>query len=370
MVDSAATASRLRLGQLTLGLVLAVFVLMSLAFVHEVLSVQPAGIDFAPLWAGGRAALRAPGRLYDFGYVSGLQGWPLGHDHPRPFVYPPSALIVFAPFAIIPYWPSYALWLVLTGAAFLVSGLKAGAPWWFVLLPWVTFCALCGQVSFLLGALILSGLRLTQARPILAGLLFGAAAAIKPQFLLLLPFALLAEARWRSLAATAASGLLLCGASAALWGPAPWREWIAALPRFQAVVFANPALLRNAVTPYAALVQHGLPGAWAFTLAPAAALWVWLAFRRGAEIAERLIALVGGALLISPYAMNYDMALFAPATGIYLARTSERRWPFYAAAAYAQSRGFGIGLLTLAPALALPAIRRLRRPRPSSNPNP
>ncbi|HSV02566.1 MAG TPA: glycosyltransferase family 87 protein [Phenylobacterium sp.] len=373
MSDSAAVAAtpvQTLVQRLALGLLAAVLAAMSLGFVREVLSVQPAGIDFAPLWAGGRAALHAPARLYDFDYVSTLQGWPLGRDHPRPFVYPPSALVVFAPLALIPYWPAFGLWLVLTGAAFLWSGLKAGAPWWFLLLPWVTFCALCGQVSFLLGALILAGLRLTAPRPILAGLLFGAAAGVKPQLLLLLPIALAAEARWRTILATAATGLILMLASAAVWGLAPWRSWIGALPRFQAVVFANPSLLRNAVTPYAALVQHGLPGAWAFTLAPAAALWVWSSFRRREDIAERLIALIGGALLISPYAMNYDMALFAPATGIYLARTHERRWPLYALAAYGQSRGFGVGLLTLLPALALPALRRLRFKTPSSIPNP
>ena len=358
MSDSARPSIRTRLMGLALVALLLWFVRLDLDWL-AILKVQPLGIDFAPLWAGARTAASAPGRLYDFDYLSAMQGWPLGHDHPRPFVYPPSALPVFAPFALLPYPLAYGAWTTFTGAAYVWAARRAGAPWWFVLLPWVSFTVICGQTTFLLGALVLGGLILAERRPAAAGLAFGIAAAIKPQGLVLLPIALIAQGRWRTLAWTAASGLALCLASAAIWGLQPWRDWIAALPRFQAVVMANPGLVRNALTPYAALAQRGAPAAWAFALAPLAALWVWLAFRRGGDIADRLIALVGGGLLISPYAMNYEMALLAPAAGVYLARTSDWRWPLYALAAYAQSRSFGIGVLTLLPALSLPFLRRL-----------
>src|SRR5476651_2653990 len=62
------------------------------------LRVQAAGADFSCFWAGGRAALTAPRQLYDFDYISGLQGWPLGRGALRPYIYPPSALAVFIPF--------------------------------------------------------------------------------------------------------------------------------------------------------------------------------------------------------------------------------------------------------------------------------
>src|SRR5258707_954210 len=56
---------------------------------------QAAGADFSCFWAGATAALHAPARLYDFSYVTGLQGWPLGPESLRPYIYPPSALFLF-----------------------------------------------------------------------------------------------------------------------------------------------------------------------------------------------------------------------------------------------------------------------------------
>src|ERR1700712_5227534 len=66
------------------------------------LSSQAAGADFSCFWAGVQAALHAPSRLYDFDYISGLQGWPQGRQSVRPFIYPPSALAVFLPFGLAP----------------------------------------------------------------------------------------------------------------------------------------------------------------------------------------------------------------------------------------------------------------------------
>lgn len=337
-----------------LGL-LAAFAVVS-AGMAQLLLHQPAGVDFSCFWAGARAALAGPDRLYDFGYITGLQGWPLGPGALRPYIYPPSALLVFVPFALVPYWIGYALWVLATGGLFLAAGLKAGARWWLVLLPPVALVAVCGQVTFLIGGLVLAGLALRDRR-ILAGVLFGVAAAIKPQLLVLLPFALLAEARWRTAAATGATGLALCAASAGIWGLQPWLDWIGALGRFRHVIFDNPALVADAVTPYAFLQTQGLDGALAFLLAPAAAAWVWLTFRRTPHLPDRLIALLGGALLVSPYAMNYELALFAPAVAVYLARTGRRAWPVYALASVAwfAAPPFA-GLLAV---LSFPLVRRL-----------
>jgi len=338
--------------------VLIVFALLSAATL-QLLKLQAAGVDFAGLWAGGKAAITDPGRIYDFRYVSQLQGWPLGPDRLRPYVYPPSALLLFTPFALAPWSVSYALWTALTGGFFWWAGVRAGAPKWFVLVPWVAFAAFCGQATFLLGGLVMSALALDEERPIVAGVLFGLAAAVKPQLLMLLPLALMAQGRWRTILATGATGLALCALSAALWGLAPWFEWLGALPRFEHLVSHARLLVANSITPYAALVYWRESGAWALLLAPAAAAWVWFTFRRSADMAERIIALFGGAFLISPYAMNYELALFAPATAIYLARTRDRAWPGYVAAAIGQAVVLHPAFLSLAMTLSPPFLRRL-----------
>jgi hypothetical protein len=353
---SAATL-RARLTNPALLAVLVAFAVLSLGTL-QLLRLQPAGVDFAGLWAGGKAAITDIGRLYDFRYVSELQQWPLGVGRLRPYAYPPSALLLFTPFALAPWHLSYVIWTLLTGAFFAWSGIRAGAPKWFVLIPWVTFAAFCGQATFLLGGLVMTALALTEA-PILAGVLFGVAAAVKPQLLMLLPLALIAEARWRTLVATGVTGLALCAVSAALWGLTPWFEWLDALPRFEHLVSHARGLVANAITPYAALTYWGQDGGWSLLLAPLAAAWVWFTFRRGGDLADRLIALFGGAFLISPYAMNYELALFAPATAIYLARTTDRRWPGYVLAAIAQAMVIHPAFISLAVTLTLPLQKAL-----------
>lgn|GEM_PF-932265 len=321
---------------------------------------QAPGADYSCFWAGAKTALSDPARIYDFDHNTAVQGWPLGPGRVRPYVYPPTALLLFAPFALPAYWTGYGLWVAVTGLLFLWAARRIGAPWPLVLLmPAVALVAFCGQVTFLIGGLVLGGLSLRR-RPILAGLLFGLAAVVKPQFMVLVPLALLAEGRWRTLIAAGATGALLALATLLVWGPQIWLDWLAALPRFNALIFHDRGLTEDAITPYAALVSTGHAGAWALLLAPAAAALVWFGFRRTPDLADRSLLLFGATTLVTPYAMNYELALFAPGVAVYLSRLCDPRWTKYAAAA------LGYVLLPWAfpsvlPALAL-ALAPLLRP--------
>jgi hypothetical protein len=315
--------------------------------------IQAAGADFSCFWAGAKAALDAPARIYDFHYVSELQGWPLGPGRLRPFIYPPSGLLLFAPLAAAPYWVGYGAWVAATLLLFLWAARRIGAPWWMILLaPTVSLVVYTGQVTFLVGGLVLGGLSLRE-RPLAAGVLFGLAAAVKPQFLLLVPVALAAEGRWRTLLAAGSTGLALCLAAALVWGAQLWLDWLAALARFNRVIFDDPALVADAVTPYAALVAGGHRGAWAWLLAPFAAWLVWAGFRRTRDLADRGLLLFGATLLVTPYAMNYELALFAPGLAVYLQRLRSPLWPRYAAAALGHFM-LPWGLASVLPPLALP----------------
>jgi hypothetical protein len=358
MSRPAASSIHHRIAPAVLIGVLIVFAILSVAR-FQLIKIQPAGVDFAGLWAGGKAAITDLGRIYDFRYVSQLQGWPLGPDRLRPYVYPPSALLLFTPFALAPWSISYAVWTVLTGGFFWWAGVRAGAPKWFVLVPWVAFAAFCGQATFLLGGLVMAAFAVEDERPIAAGILFGLAACVKPQLLMLLPLALIAEARWRTIVATGVTGAVVCVLATAIWGLTPWFEWLQALPRFEQLVSHARLLVANAITPYSALVYWRQTGTWALLLAPAAAAWVWFTFRKGGDMADRLIALFGGAFLISPYAMNYELALFAPATAIYLARSTDRRWPAYIAAAIGQVIVIHPAFISLAITLTPPFVKRI-----------
>lgn len=262
--------------------------------------IQAPGADYSCFWAGAKTALSDPARIYDFQHNTALQGWPLGAGRLRPYIYPPTALFLFAPFTLPAYWTGFVLWVTLTGCLFLWAATRIGAPWWMVALaPAVALVADCGQVTFLMGGLVLAGLALRD-RPILAGLLFGVAASIKPQFMMLVPIALAAEGRWRTLVAAGLTGLALCLAATLAWGPQVWLDWLAALPRFNALIFHDRGLTEDAITPYAALVSTGRRGAWAFLLAPAAAALVWAGFRRTRDLADRSLLLFGATVLVTP----------------------------------------------------------------------
>jgi hypothetical protein len=339
---------------LLIVLLAALAAVSGLTIVHD-LGAQPAGLDFLALWAGGRTALTEPGRIYDFAHVTAVQGLLLPPQVLRPYVNPPSALLLLAPLARLPFGAAYAVLMLASLATLLAGARRIGAPWWLVVLPMVPFAVFCGQVTLLIVGLVLLGLSLRE-RPWLAGLCFAIAGVIKPQVLVLLPLALAAQGAWLTILATGVVALALCGLSAVLFGLQAWLDWLAAVSRFSGVVMADRALLDDMVTPHAWLVAHGWNGACAWLLAPLAVWGVWAAFRHDAPWPDRLIALLGGALLLSPYAMNYELALLAPAVAAYLARTGDRLWMAYAGLAALYAMNGMTGALALLAALALPLV--------------
>jgi hypothetical protein len=296
------------------------------------LKVQILGADFSCFWAGAKTAIAAPAHLYDFKHITDVQGWPLGPRDIRPYIYPPSALFVFLPFSFGGYLADFTAWIMVTGALYLWGATRAGSPWWVALSPCALLVLDCGQAPFVMGGLVIGAFAILDRRPTLAGVLLGVAACIKPQIVLLAPIALVAQGRWRTLITTGITGLVLCLASAALWGVEAWIDWLAAIGRFKDYVAANRGLIMTGSTPYAWLKHSGFNGAWAYLLAPLSVAAVWFSFRLRAPIEDRLIALFGGILLITPYAMNYEYAMLAPSVAIYLSRIRDVRWPAYALA--------------------------------------
>jgi hypothetical protein len=346
--------------------VLLLFLFVDAMTFKAMIAVQPLGVDWSPLWAGWRVGSADPSSLYDFARITAAQEPLIGRvSGCRPFVYPPSALLVFAPFAFAPIALSYAAWVLATGALYVAAARKIGAQWWLLLLmPPVFFAALVGQTSLLLGGMILLGLHFLEKRPQLAGIILGVATAIKPQLMLLLPLALLLSKSWRAMFFWAASGAIMVLAATALLGTTVWLDWIAALGRFQAFFEGSDSLVRNAITPYAAAQRLGIasPAVIATVAVPALA-GIWWTFGRGSCVARRLIALVGGALLISPYAMNYELALLAPAIAAGAGKDLRR---VSLLLVVGLSASFGFGLAGLAAAMfslaAGPPVPKPERP--------
>jgi hypothetical protein len=306
---------------------------------ETILSAQPLGIDFLPMWAAAHEAfLHHPDRIYDFAKLTAVQQ-PLLDGFPgfRPFVYPPPALLVFAPFGLLRFGLANAIWtavglaLILGTTASQLKSPRLLVLAAMVLSPASVLVLITGQVTFLMATLAVTGLLSLKQRPLLAGVLFGLACAIKPQSLVLLPVALVATGQWRAVLAAGATAALAVAASIGMLGVHAWVEWLAALQRFQDWVMNSGGFQKGMITPTALGITLRLDAAglatWRLGFAIGAVAMVWHVFRKTEDPARRLTALMGGSLFISPYAMHYDAALLAPAAALMLThRSSPGQW--------------------------------------------
>ncbi|MFI4973007.1 MAG: glycosyltransferase family 87 protein [Caulobacterales bacterium] len=321
-----------------LAVMVAVLSWLAVDHTQHLLDKQPLGIDFLPMWAAAHEAFAHPSRVYDFVALTRFQH-PLlaGFRGLRPFVYPPSGLLVFAPFGSLPFVVANALWtgasllLLLAAMAPLVKSARMLVLLLLVVSPASVLVMVTGQTTFLIATLVLVAMLNLRDRPILAGLLLGFAAAIKPPVLVLLPLALIAARQWRALLMAGATAAAVGLVSVAVFGVQAWLEWMAAMPRFERFIMHTPGLLRGVITPTGLGVSLGLHGdalmAWRAAFVVIGAVMVWVVFRRTEDPARRLAALLGGSLFVTPYAMHYDAALLAPAAVMLLAyRSSPGAW--------------------------------------------
>jgi hypothetical protein len=221
-----------------------------------------------------------------------------------------------------------------------------------LLMPAWIVAALSGQVSLLVGALIIAGI--TTRSPVLAGLCFAAGGLIKPQTLIALPLALLAAREWRVAAWTGASALAFLALSMSLVGSKPWTDWLLALPAFQDIL-ASRGIDRMGVGAAALAIRFNQPSIYYAGIVLGLAC-AWAAFRRDDKL-DRYAALVCSAALISPYMLHYDLAgLGAIAVALMV---DKRRTPLtWLGAALAISYVLApLGIMLLAVALLRPRLQ-------------
>jgi len=174
----------------------------------------------------------------------------------------------------------------------------------------------------------MGGFGLLPRRPVLAGALLGAL-TYKPQLWLMVPVALIAGRHWKALAGAAASALLLAAASAAIFGIAPWQQWLAVMTRPSELFVQWSAIARlngQSLFTYAALLGAPAPLAnaiQALGIAGAAAA-VWWCYRRPMAREAQLAVLFAATLLAAPHVIDYDALLLGLAAALVFARGLER----------------------------------------------
>jgi hypothetical protein len=248
--------------------------------------------------------------------------------HPA-FHYPPTFLLLLVPFGALGFVVSYALAQVLTFSA-LVCAVKRFTgqtrQFWFyaaslLACPASSNNVMSGQNMFLIATLYVVGFGLLDAQPLLAGAVIGIA-SFKPQFALMVPFALLGTRNWRALAGAVGSALLLALVSVLVLGWGIWEQWFALMlhPRHDVAytgidwgrmwddsVFTIATLL-GASKVVANVIQASA------TLAAAAS--VFIAYRRPMANDLRFAVFLAASIVGSPHVSPYDMILLAYAATI------------------------------------------------------
>jgi hypothetical protein len=185
-----------------------------------------------------------------------------------------------------------------------------------------------GQNGFLTAALFAAALALLDTRPWLAGLCFGLV-AFKPQFGVLIPFVLAVDGRWRSFLAAAATVLALAALSASLFGVQIWPGFFSAASQARQVILeANGVGYNKMISVFSWLRLWHLPLTVAYAgqvivaiLVISASLRLW---RADADRRLKGAALCVGTLLSTPFALDYDLMILAPAILLIIAYMIEK----------------------------------------------
>ena len=266
-------------------------------------------------------------------YLNQSYGWWLSTPLPfRPWVYPPSYLLLILPFGAVGLVASYALFQAITAAALvavLVIGNKAASSRVIaacaILCPAAAITVVDGQNSFLIAALLVAGIRLLRERPLLAGLVLGVL-TIKPQFALLVPIGLIAGRHWSALALTAVSALGLAAASAMVFGLDSWSVWLqqtlASLTSPDPEWIAYGRIWGNSVWTCATLLGAGPALASLLQLAALGISFaaVGIAFWQTRRADVRLAVLLTATILAAPHWSAYDAVLITLAASFWVAR--------------------------------------------------
>jgi alpha-1,2-mannosyltransferase len=292
-------------------------------------AARPLGTDFSNVYAAGKWVLEgrpeapfSPALQHEmekriFGTGTPFYGW-----H-----YPPVFLGVVALLAMMPYLLALFAWQAATLALYLWV-MRAILPMPGAWLPALAFPAVLINIShghngFLSAALLGGGLVLLDRRPQLAGVLFGLL-VYKPQFGAMIPVALAGGRRWRTFVAAALTVIALVLLSWLAFGGGAWVAFRDSLEFTRTVVLEQGGTgFHKIQSPFAAFRLIGAPVVVAYAAQGAAictvAVLLFILWRSEIAFALKAAALLIGALIATPYVLDYDLMVMAPAIAFFAA---------------------------------------------------
>ena len=358
---------------------------------------KPIGTDFSSFYAAGSLVLEGrAGDVYDmaahlareqqiFGTTTPYYGW----------LYPPLFLLVATPLALLPYPLALTVW---QGASFVfylgvIAAIlrnprhrsSAIARIWLPVaaaFPAVFVNLGHGQNGFLTAGLLGAALLALPRRPIISGILFGLL-AYKPQFGLLIPFALLAGAQWRAIIAAGVTVLALAAVTTLAFGPEIWWTFAASTETARNLLLEQGDVgFEKLQSVFAAIRMWGGGISLAYAVQAAASFtaiggvaWMW---RASGDRDLKSALLMIAALLGSPHVLDYDLTILGPAIAFIVASSYVNGFRDYdisvmaaawiaplVARAVAGATGLPIGLIAIAALYAL-VMRRATHARDRS----
>lgn len=290
---------------------------------------RPLGTDFSSFYAAGSLALQGKAAdAYSLPLHFAREQQIFGADTPYyAWLYPPSFLVVVAPLALLPYPLALAAWQTASFALYLGAidlvlrrrqQPRPGDGLW--LLAAAAFPATLinfghGQNGFLTAGLLCTALLALPSRPLLAGLLLGLL-SYKPQFGLVIPFALIAGGQWRALVAAAFTVLALVTTTGLSFGPDAWAGFLAASETSRRILLEQGGVgFEKLQSVFAAVRLWGGSVALAYTAqavvtgtAVCCVAWIW---RSDCAFDLKAALLAIATLLASPHVLDYDLVVLA-----------------------------------------------------------
>lgn len=278
----------------------------------------PLGRDFVTFWAASALTLAgAPEAVFDLARLHAAEMAAVGAPIPKTaWHYPPTFLLAILPLAAMPYVTALAAWLLVPVIAFwailrrMFDGPAVASL--LLLFPAVALCLVSGQNGLITAALIAGALLALDARPLVAGFLFGLL-TYKPHLAALVFPALVFGGHWRTLGVAVATGMAMVILSLAAFGFAPWLAFFANLDVVARIVDSGAVPWARMPTVYAAARILGLDVVTARLIQAVASVAVIVAlcaiWHRRAPIAWRGSALALAVPLATPYAFDYDLVL-------------------------------------------------------------
>lgn len=251
--------------------------------------------------------------------------------------YPPTALLPVTVISYLPFEIAFWIWSACLTAACILLLRRGGFSGRVIAVAMLSPAALwnleLGQFGAFMGGVLAAGLMLAQRSPWTGGAVLGLL-VFKPQYGVLIPFALLARGNWRAVAGCAAVAAGIIGLVTLLFGTESWSLYLKAGMIVSRQVLELPPNGFNyekfgvSVFWMARSFGAGLREAYAMqglsTVLAAAGVWAIWRNQRG-DTVKRMALTVFLSLLATPYGYTDDMVAWSVAVA---ALTERRGWRF------------------------------------------